>query len=427
MLVPAHKWSSQPFFWLRSLLWLRVLLQHEDFGLLGLGFLTNTEKLEESCSWDPFPLQRRRAHKVVLSLPPNLFVEILLRPYIRKDSIYAILSITYVHLTGNSKSKILSNHFCCVPDRQLSLRGSPGFGLMLVSCSETKGELSLFSSESPREGELPGSVGYPCTVRWAVSPFCSQGLGFRLATFSKQQCMHCPLSWSQLIGFLWNKSCECFWGQAGCTGFSSFHATQSFSTVMADGALPSLNCLTSCSRSCNLPCTALKASPALVGMHEISDFKLRKCAEPNHFAHQGRSSGKCGSPGENRSARPSLQLSRGQQGHGPTAPSSSAQDPATGANAFVCICVITSAAGICSMMVSTLGVALQWRWSNCTPLLRVGWPLPKPGAGTSCCCSLRTYSGAILLIIQRPEPALGKASQAEMPAQVIEQDPREGC
>lgn len=35
----------------------------------------------------------------------------------------------------------------------------------------------------------------------------------------------------------------------------------------------------------------------------------------------------------------------------------------------------------------------------------------------SCCCSLRSYSGAVLLIIQRPEPALCKASQAEMSAQ----------
>lgn len=67
MLVPAHKWwSLQLFFW-----------QPEDFGLLGLGFFTNTEKLEE-LHLGSFPVAKNRAQKVVLSLPPNLSLGSLL-------------------------------------------------------------------------------------------------------------------------------------------------------------------------------------------------------------------------------------------------------------------------------------------------------------------------------------------------------------
>lgn len=137
--------------------------QPEDFGLLGLGFFTTTEKVRESCTWDPFHLQRSKA--------------------------------------------------LCSP----------------------------------------------------------QDLALRLVTLHKHQCMHWlspEIKW--LVSSRTHPGCAS-WGQLGCHQLWLLPPSlQSFSSVVADVVLPSLNPLTPCCRARPHPWAGLKESPHLAGSPVIS-------------------------------------------------------------------------------------------------------------------------------------------------------------
>lgn len=191
------------------------------------------------------------------------------------------------------------------------------------------------------------------------------------------------------MSFLWNKPWVHFWGHAGCTRFGSFHPTP-----------PSLNLLMLHSRAHTHPFAALRASPHHAGLHMIShalNWEKKPCWAQSFSSGQQEMRGPrerqgLGCPcGEHSQPAPACwRVGRGQ--------GMALQYP----QRRTCECVFLH---LCPELLCWglqhegkccgSSEVLQWRCSSYKLLLRGGWPLPQPGAGTSC------TDGELLLLTQK--------------------------
>ena len=193
----------------------------------------------------------------------------------------------------------------------------------------------------PEGGDSPGSAGYPCAAREAGSPLCSpQGLALVLVMLvhALSPGVHRSVSsdttsWVHL------------WGLAGCTGSGSSCPTQSLGTGAADVAPPGPE---------SSDATLQGADLVLVWNHHPAWWARTRFQMPWRQTHVDPA----------------------------------AQDPRAGASGFAC------SVEVYSVLVSALGAVRRYGEGSLLAAAKRGWPLPQPGAGTSC------PDGELLLLAQ---------------------------
>lgn len=121
-------------------------------------------------------------------------------------------------------------------------------------------------------------------------------------------------------------------------------------------------------------------------------FELRKKPKSNPIVLPW-AAGKCGSPGKGRPACPSPQARGELQGHGPAAPSASAQDPPASASAFVCICVLNCSVEVYSVM--------EVLWEQFGITVKVIYCKLLPRGGVTPSSAWRCPDSELLLLTQK--------------------------